>query len=789
MINMFKNIIKCIAFVSLLSFNCFAQTPTDILNKFKSYSQNNLQEKLFVHTDRQNYLTGEIIWFKIYAVDGMYNNPLNLSKVAYVDILDNQQNAILQAKIILKEGSGSGSLFIPVSVSNGNYKFRAYTNWMKNFSPEYYFEKVITIVNPQKVPDVVAKQNKSDYDIQFFPEGGNLVNDITSKVAFEAVGSDGKGIDFKGAIIDQKNDTVVRFSPLKFGMGSFLFTPNRNSSYTAVIRTAGNKPLIKALPAVANEGYVMQLSDNNPGQVDISISSKSNPSGVVYIFVHTRQLLKLAKEATLNNGSAHFLVDKKSLDDGISHITIFNSARQPVCERLYFKRPAEKLFIDAHPDQQQYTGRKKVSVSINAKDQSANPLNANLSMSVYRLDAFQTAYTGDILNYLWLTSDLQGTVESPEYYFSNSTEVNEVTDNLMLTQGWRRFEWKNVLTNNAPAFNFLPETYGHIITGKIFNTITNEPASGIIAYLGVPGKRVQLFASSSDSLGRLLFNTRDLYGNEIVVETDTQIDSTYRIDISKPFSEQYSKTPVPLFNVRADMQETLEKQNLGMLVQNIYSGNKIRQFDEPALNSFGFFKRPDKSYLLDDYTRFVTMEEVLREYIREVNVFREQKRFHLKVVGEQEFLKGDPLVLIDGIPQFNMDKVMAVDPLSIKRLDVVPQTYYYGPSIQQGIFSFTSYKGDIGGTDIDPRAIVIDYEGMQMQRVFYSPVYETDNQINSPVPDFRNLLFWSPLIKVNSNIPVSFYTSDQDGKYIGVVQGITAKGEAASKYFTFEVKN
>ncbi|HEY2580327.1 MAG TPA: hypothetical protein VGI43_00885, partial [Mucilaginibacter sp.] len=190
-----------------------------------------------------------------------------------------------------------------------------------------------------------------------------------------------------------------------------------------------------------------------------------------------------------------------------------------------------------------------------------------------------------------------------------------------------------------------------------------------------------------------------------------------------------------------------------------------------------------------DYTRFVTMEEVLREYIREVNVFREQKRFHLKVVGEQEFLKGDPLVLIDGIPQFNMDKVMAVDPLSIKRLDVVPQTYYYGPSIQQGIFSFTSYKGDVGGVDIDPHAIVIDYEGMQMQRVFYSPVYQTDSQINSPVPDFRNLLFWSPSISANSNVPLSFYTSDQEGKYIGVIQGITAKGEAASEYFTFEVKN
>jgi hypothetical protein len=149
-------------------------------------------------------------------------------------------------------------------------------------------------------------------------------------------------------------------------------------------------------------------------------------------------------------------------------------------------------------------------------------------------------------------------------------------------------------------------------------------------------------------------------------------------------------------------------------------------------------------------------------------------------------LDSDPLVLVDGVPIFNMNKVFAVDPLKVRKLEVVPYRYYYGPTELEGIFSFTTYKGDLGGVELDPRAVVIDYEGLQLQREFYSPVYDTEQQASSRIPDFRNLLYWTPT--VNAAEGVSFYTSDQPGKYIGVVQGLTGNGDAASKAFTFEVK-
>jgi len=781
-----------IAGLLLLSSYCVAQSVSPVQSSFDKHSRYALQEKIFVHTDKSAYLTGEILWFKLYVVDGTWHKLLNLSKVAYVDVLDNNSVPVMQTKLELKNGSGGGSVYIPVTLANGSYKLRAYTNWMKNFSPDFYFEKPITIVNPQISPGPPVAAAES-FDIQFFPEGGNLVNGVPTRVAFKAVGKDGKGVDFAGAIIDQKNDTVVKFKPLKFGMGSFQFTPDAANTYKAVVRSANSASATKNIPQISKDGYAMQVTDNG-SQLSVNVNTvNSGSGGDVYLFVHTGQSVKVAKYAPLANGSAKFTIDKAQLGEGISHLTVFDSDRKPVCERLYFKRPAQLLAIDASADKQEYGNRKKVNVFFSAKNTSGNMQDANLSMSVYRLDNFQQADADDIASYLWLSSDLKGNIESPGYYLKNNNdEANEAVDNLMLTQGWRRFQWNGVLSNITPSFTYLPEYNGHLVTGKITNTTNNTPGTDVVAYFGVPGKRVQLFTSRSDSTGRLLFNTKDFYGpGEIVVQTNTERDSTYRIDILSPYSEQYSKTSLPAFNITADMQHSLESESLGMQVLNIYSGNDIKRYYDAHVDSSAFFGKPYKSYKLDDYTRFTTMEEVLREYVSELWVNRTDKRYHIKMISEQlGFLDGDPLVILDGVPVFNIDKVIALDPLKIRRLDVMRERYFWGPAEAEGILSYTTYKGDLGGLEMDPHAVVLDYEGLQLQRVFYSPAYETDAQVASRLPDFRNVLYWSPSLNSSTQgkKQVSFYTGDQVGKYIGVIQGMTADGVAGSQVFNFEVK-
>ncbi|ASU36648.1 hypothetical protein MuYL_4765 [Mucilaginibacter xinganensis] len=767
----------------LLMLNSRAQVIQEVQNSFNAYKQTALQEKVFVHTDKSTYLPGEIIWFKIYCVDGNDHKPLNLSKVVYVEVLDNSQNPIAQAKIAVKYGVGDGSIYVPVTVNSGNYKIRAYTSWMKNFSPDYYFEKKITLLNPLKSPENLGKDNANSYEIGFFPEGGNLVSGIESKVAFKAVGKNGHGVAVTGAIVNNVNDTVARFKALKFGMGSFSFTPAANNTYKAIIKFNGASAT-KSLPEVNSQGYVMKLTDKGD-QLEVTVKGAD---GNVYLFAHTRQVVKAAESMTINNGMARFMVNKSLLGDGISSITIFNSAKQAVCERLYFKRPPQKLFIDAGSDQQQYALRKKVNVNVSPKDQAGKPVYANMSMAVYRIDSLQDIDRSNIFDYLWLGSDLKGNIESADYYLKNTNaEADEALDNLMLTQGWRRFDWNRVLENKPLEFNYLPEYNGHIVTAKITNTLTNTPAAGIMTYIGVPGKRVQVYASQSDSLGHLLYSTKDFYGpGEIVAQTNTTLDTTYRIDVQSPFSEQYSKVTLPKFEFLNGSQSALQAHSVGVQVLNIYSANNLKRFFTPVVDSSAFYGKPYKTYKLDDFTRFTTMEEDLREYVSEDNIVRSKGKFHIKVLNDHGFLDGDPLVLIDGVPVFDVNKIFTVDPLKVRKLEVIRDRFYYGQSAHEGIFSFTTYKGDLGGVELDPKAVVIDYEGLQLHRQFYSPVYDSETQAASRIPDFRNLLFWAP--SVNNGGKLSFYTSDQAGKYVGVVQGITANGDAGSQYFTFEVK-
>lgn len=784
-----KYILTAACITALHSFSVKAQVQPEVKSRFEAYQQKALQEKLYVHTNKSFYLTGEILWFKLYNVEGASNRPFDLSKVAYVEVLSADHTPVMQAKVSLKEGMGSGSIYIPASVANGNYQLRAYTSWMKNFSPEYFFEKSITIVNAQKSPEEITAGVQVPYDVQFFPEGGHLVKGLSSKMGFKVTGTNGKGVNtVSGAIVDQKNDTVTRFKPLKYGIGSFDFLPVAGNTYKAVLKI-NNQQVIKAIPAIEEQGYAMQATDKG-STWEVKVQSAGLAAENVLLFAHTRQVAKQAQTAILSNGLATFTIEKSKLDDGISHLTLFNGLQQPVCERLVFKRPLRKLAISAQTDNPVYGTRKKVGLNIETKNQDQALLTANLSVSVFQADSLQNLNEQDIASYLWLSSDLRGSIEGAGYYFEQGAENEQELNNLLITQGWRRFEWNKVLTGK-PELTFLPEYSGHVVTGKMINNLTGAAAKNVIAYLAIPGARVQLFPARSDSTGKLLFNTKDFYGlSEVVVQTNTQYDSTYKVQILNPFAEQYSNTMVPAFALNEGMHTALEHNSLNMQVLNVYAAPKLRQFSTFGIDSAAFFGKPDKSYLLDSYVRFTTIEEVLREYTSWLVVAKRRGKFKVTMFNDARLLEEDPLVLYNGVPIFDMNKAFAIDPLKVKKLDVVNTRYYYGPARFDGVLSLTGYKDDLAGFEIDPRALVLDYEGLQLQRKFYSPVYDTDDQRNSRLPDFRNALYWQPDVYTGAQgkTNLSFYTSDQPGKYVGVVQGLTVTGEAGSRYFTFEVK-
>ena len=795
---MYRNKILFAGIIAILSMIAsHAQNTGEhvLQQQFVDYRQNVLQEKIFLHTDKDFYLAGEICWFKIYNVDAFFHRPLGLSKVAFVEILDRNNKPVLQGKVALKEGDGNGSLHLPVSLGSGKYKMRAYTNWMKNFGVEYFFEKMITVVNSRKIYEGDTIEQKTAYSVQFFPEGGNMVNNIQSKIAFQVVNQNGKGIPCEAAILNDKADTVVKFSTLKFGIGSFMLTPEVGRTYKGLVILPDGKKLLQDLPAAYTNGYVMHLSATDNNQLAITVQSPDNNplSSTVYLFVHTRGSVKSVLSGVIKNNEVKFLMDKNKLGDGISHFTVFSADRHPVCERLYFKFPQQQLQAGMTADAQEYDLRKKIRIRVSTSTPDGKPLPANMSMSVYSIDSLQGNNEMDINNYLWLSSDLEGTVESPAYYFSGAPDTEEVMDNLMLTQGWRRFRWDDILQNKKPAFEFAPEFVGHVIRGRITKTGTSQAAKNIAAYLSVPGTRTQFRTATSDKDGFIKFDMKDAYNEgEIIVQTDTREDSSNTIEILNPFATRYSARPVLPFSLSQLNAGVLQSHHIGVQVQNVYNDKKFKQFLFPPVDTNAFYLKPDVSYLLDNYVRFTTMEEVLREYVAPVNVRKKNGKFHLPVLDEprKTFFELDPLVLLDGIPVFDFDKLINYDPLKVRKIDVMSRMYFLNNLFFEGVVNFTTYNGNLPGYELDPHATVIDYEGLQLQREFYSPVYETKQQSESRLPDFRSLLYWAPEIRTNKTgkQEVSFYSSDLPGKYAVLLQGLTADGKTGSKLIQFEVR-
>jgi len=787
---------------SLLWMACFMATMAQaqrqpvldsVARKFDRFRTQAFQEKVYLHSDRSGYLTGETMWFKLYLTDASFHKPSSMSDVVYVEILDKARQPVLQTKVGMADGKGNGTLFLPATLPSGNYILRAYTNWMKNFNADFYFHKSISIINPFKAPDPQVKPATPPPDAQFFPEGGNLVAGVTSKVGFRVISAEGKGIAFTGAVINQHNDTLARFKPLKFGIGHFHFTPQSQQTYRAVIRDPAGKITIATFPAVAENGYTMHVADSLENllrvQVNAHIAGSELPQ--VYIFVHARQIMAVASAAQIQSGKAVFPINKNDLPEGINHITVFDANMRAVAERLYFKKPVHTLNIDVHTDQSQYTNRRRVKLDIQTLA-AASGKSSDVSVSVYRLDSLSENTTTGIGDFLWLTSDLKGTVESPEYYNTNDIHITEAIDNLMLTHGWRRFSWEKVLTDQTPVIEFLPEYRGHMVKG-IVRGPDGKPANWVMTYLASPGKITRLYGSFSNPKGEVFYEMQKFTGTaSVILQTNhTTGDSIYRVEIVNPFSTTAASLPIPSFQLSASHSQELLDRSVAMQVQDIYYRDQLEKISRPETDSAAFYGPPDEKYLLDAFTRFPVMEEVMREYVPGVMVRKRKDGFHFLVIDmvHRGIFDETPLIMLDGVPIFDEDEIMAFSPLKVRKLEVVKKRYYLGSLSFPGIVSYTTYHGDLGGFPLNPKSVRMNYDGLQTQREFYTPRYETQQQRQSRMPDQRTLLYWNPSVTTGTDgkQQLEFYTSDQSGNFQIVVEGLTNDGIAGSGRQTFSV--
>jgi len=237
-----------------------------LLDQFRIYHQQRPTEKAYVHTDRDAYLTGETIWLKGYLVNGTTHEVDTVSRVLYVDLVDPVAKRVrLRMQLRTTGGYAPGQLTLPDSLPSGTYQLRAYTSFMRNYPDAYFFTKTLTILRPDGVEPTTKQVEKSGTalrpDVQFLPEGGQLVDGIVGRIAFKAINASGQSLSVSGFVLDAKKDTVIGFVSTHLGMGYFTMKPEENQTYTAFVRLGNGALASYSMPAVQAQGIVMQVDN------------------------------------------------------------------------------------------------------------------------------------------------------------------------------------------------------------------------------------------------------------------------------------------------------------------------------------------------------------------------------------------------------------------------------------------------------------------------------------------------------------------------------------------------
>ncbi|HTF20540.1 MAG TPA: hypothetical protein VK658_20850 [Chryseolinea sp.] len=783
--------LSLLAGLLLLSITATAQQQAldSLVRKFNAYRTVATTEKVYVHIDQDVCLTGETMWFKVYLLNASSHEPSKLSKVAYVEVLDNVNHAVLQTKIAVSNGVGSGSLFIPASITSGNYVIRVYTAWMRNFSPTFYFHKQITLINPFRRLELEKKVAAQKSLVQFFPEGGTLVKGIPSRIAYRIVNLYDSMSRLSIQLIN--GDTTI-LKPDRYGLGTFSLTPQADKRAVAYLLDDEGHRQVLELPAAADAGYSLTVKDSTNESIALGVRKVNVPDDDnVFLLVHARNVISFARVQRVRGGRAAVVIPRSALAEGISHITVFDASMHPVCERLYFNPVKRILAISATQSQREYGVRRKVTLDLDVHDADGPAAATSLSVAVYRRDSLRRNES-HVLNSLWLDSDLQEVPDLPADFLINLTPGKRtILDNIMLTHGWRRFTWSDVAAGKTPPITFIPELRGHIIRGKVNNPEGN-PEPGKVTYLSAPGTNIQVYGSVSNKKGEVQYEMKDFSGSRrIAVQTNLSRDSTSKITIVSPFSDQFTTINIKPFSLSPKLAETVATRSFRLQVQDIYYQDRGAQTRSVTIDTTAFYGKADATYYLDDYTRFPVMEEIMREYVPGVLVRKRRDGFHfinLDLVNKGVFNE-DPFIMLDGLPLFDADEIMSYDPLKVKKLEVFTRRYYMGVLSLPGIVSYTTYAGDLSGFNIDPHCLVLDYEGLQLQREYYTPRYESAKQRDSRMPDQRDRLFWAPSVVTDNDGKqhLEFFTSDITGEYEVLVEGVSTKGAAGGTKSKFAV--
>lgn len=394
----------------------------------------------------------------------------------------------------------------------------------------------------------------STLDLQFFAESGQLVHGIAGKVGFKAINSIGKGVAVSGVVMDSHGNTIVPFKSNHLGMGSLTLTADSGVSYYAVLDSPSGKDDSRRypLPEVAGEGHVLSVVKEKEN-IGLAVYSNRGEADSLIIQVSCRGILYYHIRASVKNRHIATSLPATALPEGIISFLLMDRQMQPLAERLFFnQRPDTRLHIDISADKADYRKRDKMDLSMRVLGSDGEPANARISVAVMNGGHVGNARTtrANLLTRLLLSSELRGEIAEPGYYFQDGGDVAfEDLDALMLTQGWRRY---NYTLPPQDTFHYPNEPVPYI-SGRVGGVLSRKAQAGIALTLMTFGQTSSVAAQNTDSLGRFYFGL----GDEFVDSLDVLIQSANKSGKNRNYTLSLDERKPP--EIAYDQRRSIER--------------------------------------------------------------------------------------------------------------------------------------------------------------------------------------------------------------------------------------
>ena len=908
-----KHSFIALASLSVIFALAFAPKNADPVDKIvaalQKWADVNPQEKVYLHTDKPYYSVGDTIWFKAYVTVGAKHQLSALSGALYVDLISETDSLTESLKLPVMSGMSKGSFVLPdSSFREGNYRLRAYTQWMRNAGPDFYYDKVFTIgnsiVNPVfasidyeytksgakvqttavvtftnekgdpimnkqvnyeikegynsvhisrlptdaegrvRIPLQLGKSGKlqdihlvtkieattkeyttkkfaiksvsTQTDVQFFPESGSLVNGVRTRVAFKATGTTGLGVPVKGTIVDNENKEVATFEAQHLGMGTFRLAPEKGKTYQAQITYPDGSQNTVKLPVAVDNGYVLGVY-NNPEtdtvlvRVNASEGALASGEKLVSLVVQSGGVVFFATSIPVNKPAVSFSIPALDLPSGIVQFTLFSATGNPINERIIFIQNKDQMDLKLSSTKPVYAAREKVELNLEAADFEGKPIRGNFSISVISEEAVpsEEAKEHSIFSHLLLSSDIKGYVEQPNYYFTNpSADTKANLDLLMMTQGYRRFVWKDVIAELPFNPKFKPEKLTTDITGTMVN-LANKPKP-------VPGGTVLLISNKvgglpldtiTDANGKFSFSNllitseinfslqgRNEKGKDLVeLKMDKIRDEGMTSNPNIPdLTTDVRKVMLASFE-NAKVQE-MEMQKTGQL-------GRTQQLQEVVIRASKRKRVFTGMNILDGHADLTIRNDATDNYLNLLDWFKfKLQAVYFKEVQNDEcvqvmmpFSRNEMMVVyLNGrrLTPCETQDLWHIDPLDVERVDVVRSNIALmsmagGPAISV----ITKRAVGMMRAVYNPAVVFHNPRGFDPVKEFYAPKYNNDG--NDPrVPDLRTTIYWNPGVVVGQDgkLKLNFFNGDSKGKYRVTVEGINADGLLGRQVYRYEVK-